>query len=106
FESRNMSHGVNAITAYLHACRIQNEAKARKYLSKVLMLQSYDDESAVLAKTTEKYNPGVPPINWLPWVPQLLQCIVRPEGNHLLSIISHISKLYPQAVYFPMRTLY
>ena len=70
------------------------------------MLQSYDDESAVLAKTTEKYNPGVPPINWLPLVPQLLQCIVRPEGNHLLSIISHISKLYPQAVYFSMCTLY
>ena len=35
FESRKMEHGVSAITAYLIACRHQNETKARKHLSKV-----------------------------------------------------------------------
>ena len=35
FASRNMENGVSAICAYLHACRLSNETKARKYLSKV-----------------------------------------------------------------------
>ena len=33
--ARNMAHGVEAITCYLHACRHQNESKSRKYLAKV-----------------------------------------------------------------------
>lgn len=45
-DPRQISLGVNAIACFLHACRHQNESKARKYLAKVLWLLSYDDENS------------------------------------------------------------
>lgn len=45
-EPRQINLGVNAMTCFLHACRHQNESKARKYLAKVLWLLNYDDENS------------------------------------------------------------
>ena len=104
--SRNTSIGVSAITCFLHACRHQNESKSRKYLAKVLWLLTYDDEKSVLAESVDKYATGVPPVQWLPWIPQLLTCMVRSEGKLLLSLLSKVGSNYAQAVYFPIRTLY
>ncbi len=104
--ARNMNFGVEAITCYLHACRHQNESKSRKYLAKVLWLLTYDDETQQLADAVDKYHVGVPPIQWLPWIPQLLTCLVRAEGKLILNLLSTVGRMYPQAVYFPIRTLY
>ncbi|CAH1788418.1 unnamed protein product [Owenia fusiformis] len=98
--------GVSAITCYLHACRHQNESKSRKYLAKVLWLLTYDNEESTLAEAVDKYCIGVPPIQWLPWIPQLLTCLVRNEGRLILNLLSQVGRMYPQAVYFPIRTLY
>lgn len=100
-----MQLGISALTCYLHACRHQNEAKSRKYLAKVLWLLSYDKDSQ-LSDSVEKYNQGVPALSWLPWIPQLLTCLVRNEGKIIVNILSQIGRTYPQAVYFPIRTLY
>ncbi|XP_054724829.1 transformation/transcription domain-associated protein-like [Uloborus diversus] len=105
-ENRNMMLGVTALTCFLHSCRHQNESKARKYLAKILWLLTYDDETLQLTEAVDKYSPGVPPLQWLPWVPQLLTCLVRNEGQKMLNIISQVGRAYPQAVYFPIRTLY
>lgn len=107
WENRQMPLGVSAITCYLHACRHQNESKSRKYLAKVLWLLSYDDETtSALTDAVEKYNQGVPALSWLPWIPQLLTCLVRNEGKIIVNILSQVGRTYPQAVYFPLRTLY
>ncbi|XP_065923524.1 transformation/transcription domain-associated protein isoform X7 [Magallana gigas] len=98
--------GVSAITCFLHACRHQNESKSRKYLAKVLWLLTYDDEKSSLAEAVDKYCVGVPPIQWLPWIPQLLTCLVRSEGRLIMNLLSQVGRMYPQAVYFPIRTLY
>ncbi len=103
---RNIQLGEYAITCYLHACRHQNESKSRKYLAKVLWLLTYDDEKSTLAEAVDKYAVGVPPIQWLPWIPQLLTCLVRSEGRLILNLLSQVGRMYPQAVYFPIRTLY
>ena len=103
---RNMKFGVDAITCFLHACRQQNESKSRKYLAKVLWLLTFDDDQLQLAEAVDKYMTGVPPIQWLPWIPQLLTCLVRIEGKPLLNLLSQVGRMFPQAVYFPIRTLY
>ncbi|XP_028989558.1 transformation/transcription domain-associated protein isoform X1 [Betta splendens] len=104
-KDRQLQLGVSAITCYLHACRHQNESKSRKYLAKVLWLLSFDDKNT-LADAVDKYCIGVPPIQWLAWIPQLLTCLVGSEGKPLLNLISQVGRVYPQAVYFPIRTLY
>lgn len=103
---RNITLGVYALICYLHACRSNHEAKCRKYLARSLWLLTYDDEKATLADTLEKYCIGVHPAHWLPWIPQLLTCLVRKEGQRVLNLIFSIGRVFPQAVYFPIRTLY
>ncbi|XP_072379030.1 transcription-associated protein 1 [Diabrotica undecimpunctata] len=105
-DQRQINLGVNAMTCLLHACRHQNEAKARKYLAKVLWLLSYDDENSSLMEALDKYSVGVPPLLWLPWTPQLLNCLVQYEGNVILNLLCQVGRMFPQAVYFPIRTLY
>ncbi|KAK1343257.1 hypothetical protein QTO34_016035 [Cnephaeus nilssonii] len=87
-KERQLHLGVSAITCYLHACRHQNESKSRKYLAKVLWLLSFDDDKNTLADAVDKYCIGVPPIQWLAWIPQLLTCLVGSEGKLLLNLIS------------------
>ncbi|XP_066597811.1 transformation/transcription domain-associated protein isoform X1 [Prorops nasuta] len=105
-DARQISIGISAITCFLHACRHQNESKSRKYLAKVLWLLTYDDEKSSLMDAVDKYAVGVPPIQWLPWIPQLLMCLVRHDGNVILNLLSQVGRMFPQAVYFSIRTLY
>lgn len=105
-ESRQMNLGVSAMVCFLHACRNQSESKSRKYLAKVLWLLSFDDEKCQLKDTLEKYAVGVPPLHWLPWIPQLLCCLVQYEGAVILNLLSQVGRMFLQAVYFPIRTLY
>lgn len=105
-EPRQVTYGEYAIICYMHACRHQNESKSRKYVAKVLWLLTYDDDKGTLMKAVDKYSVGVPPIQWLPWVPQLLMFLVRYEGAVILNLLNHVGRVYPQAVYFSVRTLY
>ncbi|XP_038044323.1 transformation/transcription domain-associated protein-like isoform X2 [Patiria miniata] len=107
-KDRQTQVGVSAIVCFLHACRHQNETKSRKYLAKVLWLLTYDDDknSHPLAEAVDKYSVGVPPIQWLPWIPQLLTCLVGSEGDLIINVLMNVGRVYPQALYFPIRTLY
>ena len=63
----------------------------------VLWLLTYDDEAHSLAEAVDKYNQGVPPIQWLPWIPQLLTCLVRSEGELILNLLITVGRMFPQA---------
>ena len=54
----------------------------------------------------DKFYAGITPNQWLPWIPQLLTCLARKEGQHILNLLCSVGKAFPQAVYFPIRTLY
>ncbi|VVC99481.1 unnamed protein product [Leptidea sinapis] len=71
-DPRQIQAGVSAMTCFLHACRHQNESKSRKYCAKVLWMLSFDDDKGSLSEALDKYSVGVPPVQWLPWIPQLL----------------------------------
>lgn len=61
-------------------------------LPQVLWLLSFDDKNT-LADAVDKYCIGVPPIQWLAWIPQLLTCLVGSEGKPLLNLISQVGLL-------------
>ena len=98
--------GVSAITCFLNASRHHNEMKSRKYMAKVLWLLNYDDDKKSLLTVVKNYILEVPPIHWLPWVPQLLMWLVRHEGDEIVDLLNVVGRMFPQAVYFPIRTLY
>ncbi|XP_046847243.1 transformation/transcription domain-associated protein-like isoform X2 [Xenia sp. Carnegie-2017] len=105
-KERTMTLGVYVIICYMQACRNPNEAKCRKYLARTLWLLTYDDEKGVLGEALEKYCVGVPPVHWLPWIPQLLTCLTRKDGLKVSNLLLQIGRVHAQAVYFPIRTLY
>ncbi|XP_055874365.1 transformation/transcription domain-associated protein-like isoform X5 [Biomphalaria glabrata] len=103
---RNMDHGESAVICYLHSCRSAVEGHTRKYLAKAIWLLTYDDENLSIATAIDKYHLGIQAIHWLPWIPQLLTCLVRKEGKLIMNLLTTVGRMYPQAVYFPVRTLY
>lgn len=58
-----------------------------------------------LMEVLSKYSGAVPPILWLPWTPQLLNCLLQYE-DVILNILCQVGRMFPQAVYFPIRILY
>lgn len=111
FANRQMDLGISAITCYLQACKFYTEAKARKYLAKVLWLLSFDNSKGDLLELINKYSGStrdscIPPANWIVWIPQILQCLMlNPDADALRNLLVTIGKHSPQAVYFPVRTL-
>lgn len=94
------------MSCFLHACRQQNECKSRKYFAKIIWLLTYEDSRPEMMDVLEKYNQAIPPIQWLPWIPQLLNCLIQYEGDVIMNLLSNVARSYAQAVYFPIRTLY
>lgn len=105
-DPRNTSVGVSAMTCFLHACRQPNECKSRKYFAKIIWLLTYEETRVDMMDILEKYGQAIPPIQWLPWIPQLLNCLIQYEGDVIMNLLSNIARAFPQAVYFPIRTLY
>lgn len=111
YANRQMDVGVSAITCLLQACKFYPEAKARKYMAKILWLLSYDNSKGELTEMVNRYasnsrEHGIPPTNWIVWIPQILQCLMsNPESDVMKNLLLLIGRSSPQAVYFPVRTL-
>jgi hypothetical protein len=70
-------------------------AGGRNLLPRVLHLLSFDNESGVVGRQLDSAV-GVPLWVWLPWTPQLLLCLHRPEMPHAKKILKEIALAYPQ----------
>ncbi|KYF47191.1 non-specific serine/threonine protein kinase, partial [Toxoplasma gondii ARI] len=82
-------------------------AKGRLYLSRILWLLSYDvGPRRPLAKAFRQLAPYCPIRCFLPWLPQLLSGLDRPEAPEMDAILYHLMLQLPQAVYFDVRTAY
>jgi transformation/transcription domain-associated protein len=101
-----IQHGISAMTCYLHASRDLSETKTRKYLSKVIWLLTYEEARPEMLKVLENHMLGVQTINWLPWVPQLLNCLVQYDTEVIITLLNQVAKIYPQAIYFSIRTIF
>eukprot|EP01135_Chromosphaera_perkinsii_P011002 Nk52_evm36s2309 gene=Nk52_evmTU36s2309 len=101
-----MSWGSHAITCYMNACRFFKEEKARKILSRVLWLLSYDDESIALGEAFEKSLGFVSKVRFVIWIPQLLSSLSRPEAQNFAGLLKSLAKSHPQALYCSLRATF
>ncbi|KAL6045043.1 putative transformation/transcription domain-associated protein [Balamuthia mandrillaris] len=94
-----------SLNCYLQAIR-SNTSNAKKLISRVLWLLHFDDPAtARLAKSLEIYGENLPIWIWIPWIPQLFSSLSRPtEAPQMKNIILKIATLYPQSIYYPLRT--
>lgn len=96
-----------AMGCYLEAIQCDTHEWSRIHLSKCLWMLAKDGSSpGVLCQTLETRATALPPWVWLPWTPQLLTSLYRTEGRAVKAILTNLAKIYPQALYFPLRAFY
>ncbi|KAJ1615239.1 Tra1p-like [Cryptosporidium canis] len=103
---QNMSYAVNAVISYLMGIYLRPD-KYSILLSRVLWLLPHDSpDGKYLTLAFKKYSENLPCAVWLPWIPQLIAGIDRIEGNALLHILNKIVLMFPQSIYFNVRSNY
>jgi transformation/transcription domain-associated protein len=77
---------------------------SRSYLARVLYLLSFDTPNEPVGRAFDKYLEQVPHWVWLSWIPQLLLSLQRTEAPHCKLVLLKIANVYPQALYYWLRT--
>jgi phosphatidylinositol kinase/protein kinase (PI-3 family) len=93
----------HALVCYLQALRYGSD-DARMKTPRILWLLGYDKAKGPVHKSFEKYNDFVAPGVWLPWIPQLISGLSRPEQLLCKNVLLRLVKAFPQAVYYGLRS--
>ncbi|KAJ5089065.1 hypothetical protein N7532_007749 [Penicillium argentinense] len=94
----------NAVSCYLEAAGLYKSAKSRKLLSRILWLLSLDNEEGQIAKAFEDFKGDTPVWYWITFIPQLLTSLSHREARLCKAVLVKIAKLFPQALFFLLRT--
>ena len=103
-EPENIERASAAVSCYLEAASLFKNAKSRKLLSRILWLLSIDNADNKIAKAFEDFKGDTPVWYWVTFIPQLLTSLSQKEARISRSILTKIAKIYPQALYFQIRT--
>lgn len=103
-EPSDMQAAFNAVSCYLEAAGLYKSSKTRKLLSRILWLLSLDNEEGKIASALEIFKGDTPTWYWISFIPQLLSSLEHREARLARSILAKIAKLYPQALFFQLRT--
>ena len=99
-----MSHAASAVSCYLEAAGLFKNAKSRKLLSRILWLLSLDDAQGTISDAFEAFKGDTPVWYWITFIPQLLTSLSHREARLSRAVLIKIAKIYPQALYFLLRT--
>ncbi|CAO2831293.1 unnamed protein product [Amaranthus hypochondriacus] len=92
-----------AVSCFLQGIKL-GIPNSRSYLARVLYLLSFDTPNEPAGKAFDKYLDQIPHWVWLSWIPQLLLSLQRTEAPHCKLVLLKIATVYPQALYYWLRT--
>ena len=100
----NLDLAHNAVSCYLEAAGLYKSGKSRKMLSRVLWLLSLDNEEGAISKAFDEFKGDSPIWYWTTFIPQLLGSLEHKEARLAKIVLSKIAKMYPQALFYQLRT--
>ncbi|KAG9317678.1 hypothetical protein JVU11DRAFT_1890 [Chiua virens] len=100
----DMSYAANAVSCYLQAAGQYKNGKSRPLLTRVLWLLSVDDGNFTISRAFDTYKGEAAFWYWISLVPQLSLSINQREVKQARYILLNLAKLFPQALFFPLRT--
>lgn len=103
-EPTNMERGAAAVSCYLEAAGLFKNAKSRKLLSRILWLLSVDSSENKISQSFEDFKGETPVWYWITFIPQLLTSLSHREARLSRAVLVKLAKLYPQSLYFLLRT--
>ncbi|GJS29218.1 transformation/transcription domain-associated protein-like protein isoform X2 [Tanacetum coccineum] len=77
---------------------------SRSHLARVLYLLSFDTPNEPVGRAFDKFVDQIPHWVWLSWIPQLLLSLQRSEALHCKLVLLKVATVYPQALYYWLRT--
>ncbi|XXG86133.1 hypothetical protein AAC387_Pa11g1088 [Persea americana] len=92
-----------AVSCFLQGIKY-GVSNSRSHLARVLYLLSFDTPNEPVGRAFDKYLEQIPHWVWLSWVPQLLLSLQRAEAPHCKQVLLKIANVYPQALYYWLRT--
>ncbi|XP_010268349.1 PREDICTED: transformation/transcription domain-associated protein-like [Nelumbo nucifera] len=92
-----------AVSCFLQGIKY-GVSNSRSHLARVLYLLSFDTANEPVGRSFDKYLDQIPHWVWLSWVPQLLLSLQRTEAPHCKLVLLKIATVYPQALYYWLRT--
>ncbi|CAL2274022.1 unnamed protein product [Prunus armeniaca] len=92
-----------AVSCFLQGIKF-GISNSRSHLARVLYLLSFDTPNEPVGKAFDKYLDEIPHWVWLSWIPQLLLSLQRAEALHCKLVLLKIATVYPQALYYWLRT--
>ncbi|KAF8592382.1 hypothetical protein K439DRAFT_1323691 [Ramaria rubella] len=100
-----LSHAGNAVSCYLQAAGLYKTAKSRPLLIRVLWLLSLDDPvNPIISSAFDNYKGEAAFWYWITLIPQLLLSLGHREAKNARYILLSLAKLYPQALFWHLRT--
>ena len=103
-EPENMESAAAAVSCYLEAAGLYKNAKSRKLLSRILWLLSIDTGDNQISLAFEDFKGETPTWYWITFIPQLLTSLSHREARLTRNVLLRIAKVYPQSLYFLLRT--
>lgn len=100
----NMELARNAMSCYLEAAGLYKSHKSRKILSRILWLLTLDDKEGTISKIFENFGGETPVWYWVTFIPQLLTGLTQKEAELCKAVLGRIAKLFPQSLFFSLRT--
>ncbi|KAE8010614.1 hypothetical protein FH972_006971 [Carpinus fangiana] len=92
-----------AVSCFLQGIKF-GVSNSRSHLARVLYLLSFDTPNEPVGRAFDKYLDQIPHWVWLSWIPQLLLSLQRTEAPHCKLVLLKIATVYPQALYYWLRT--
>ncbi|XP_010444949.1 PREDICTED: transformation/transcription domain-associated protein-like [Camelina sativa] len=92
-----------AVSCFLQGIRF-GVSNSRSHMARVLYLLSFDTANEHVGRTFDKHLDQVPHWVWLSWIPQLLLSLQRTEAPHCKLVLMKIAAVFPQALYYWLRT--
>ncbi|KAI5290001.1 hypothetical protein KEM54_002692 [Ascosphaera aggregata] len=100
----NMELARNAMSCYLEAAGLYKSHKSRKILSRILWLLTLDDKEGTISKIFENFGGETPVWYWITFIPQLLTGLTQKEAKLCKAVLGRIAKVFPQSLFFSLRT--
>ncbi|KAF2290854.1 hypothetical protein GH714_015837 [Hevea brasiliensis] len=93
----------HAVSCFLQGMKF-GVSNSRSHLAQVLYLLSFDTPNEPVGRALDKYLNQIPHWVWLSWIPQLFLSLQRVEAPHCKLVLLKIATVYPQALYYWLRT--
>ncbi|KZT74387.1 FAT-domain-containing protein [Daedalea quercina L-15889] len=100
----DMVLAAHAVHCYLQAAGLYKTRKSRPLLARVLWLLSVDDGTLTISRAFDTYKGDAAYWYWITLIPQLCLSLSQRELKQARYLLLNLAKLYPQALFFHLRT--